>query len=416
VKLRQTMMVPRAFKKRRKKVKRSSSHFFFAILFIILTISSSSSSKVRFLQYDLTPSVATAMVDIIREFYIAKGIDFDFIIFGKSTIHINDVINEAAKQLSKDQRAIFRKHYDKIEDWNGEMSRSAIIFIDSEKNLRKLHDYTEKYIKTKSQLTNITPMQFKFLVYCEEIKRLEQLHEIFNGHDHVSFHRPADFRHYEFLIINEDSRVRLFANMLFSEHRCEVFQLAALNAFDKNSQKWMNKLENYDHYSNFHGCSLKFSSHHSSALYTKKNLHKTNEQVEFDGLLPEIVQSLAQRTNFTPHYSVINFRKGHFEHETNENFQPSRSTTTIFMTGTYDSWHSKAFYFSMPTAEVEMYFLISENDFYTNYEKLMMPFDETTWKLLFFTYGLTFGVIFVLRFCPQWFRTMVFGKGKQTRI
>ncbi|KAG5669462.1 hypothetical protein PVAND_017349 [Polypedilum vanderplanki] len=66
---------------------------------------------------------------------------------------------------------------------------------------------------------------------------------------------------------------------------------------------------------------------------------------------------------------------------------------------------------SEPCGSTEYYYLVTENDLYTNYEKLFMPFDETTWILLSVTILLTFLIIFGTHYCPQWIRTLIHGAG-----
>jgi hypothetical protein len=422
------MKLTRYFKKRRKKFANPISKIFMTIFLIILTIFSSCSSTL--VVNNPSFSVSDAIVDFIREFYIANGIEFDFIIYGVRSTHIHDVINLVSSQLSKENVAITLRHIQKIDKWNPIMSQSAVILTWSTKNLRMLHHYTESSVKTKaisSQLKNIGIKRFKFLVYCEETMGFWQLKKHVNSHGSFSFNRPADFRFFEFFILNDHSNVKLIANLLYSPHHCEKFELKILNIYDKISRQWRRNLKNFDHFSNFFGCLLKFHTLHSSALYVKTyfpkmkvNLDKLmnvvlSKNVEFDGLLHVIVKVMAQRANFIAHFSISEHHDSNsngFSVLGSKNFLSPHTTSTYFMIGMCELWN-ELFYYSMQTGETQMYFLVSENDYYTNYEKLLLPFDAATWTLLLLTFGLTFGVIFGLRLSPQWLRTVIFGKGER---
>jgi hypothetical protein len=64
---------------------------------------------------------------------------------------------------------------------------------------------------------------------------------------------------------------------------------------------------------------------------------------------------------------------------------------------------------TLPYRFTEFKYLVTPNEFYTNYEKLIMPFDMATWVLLWMTFGLTFVIIFVINRMPKKFRVAVYG-------
>jgi hypothetical protein len=426
------MKVPKLFKKRRENFEnRAKIKIWFSIVLCIVFVTilpSSASSEAKLFQPDSTSSVSTAIVDFIREFYIANNIDFEFIILGKRTNHIGDVINEVTRRLSEDRAAIVIRHFIDIYDWDHTTSQSLIIFVDSESNLEILHE-TSTNLNVKFnpmeilQLTNIAPKQFKFLVYCEEIESIEQLNKALTPYGKFHFNYPPDLRFFEFFIINEIESVNLVANLLYSDDHCELFKLKTLNTFHKSSQKWSKKLKNFDHFATFHGCMLKFFTIKSGCFYishfaddTEYETLRDDRKMEVGGMLYDIVSSISHNLNFTPYFT---FETQLVEKEkknlirTHANLLPSSSVSILYLPGMFALSTQSMYYPSLPTGGVDMYFLVTRNGNYTNYEKMSKPFDESTWALLLFTFGLTFGGIFGLRFSPQWLRTMVFGEGKQ---
>jgi hypothetical protein len=185
-------------------------------------------------------------------------------------------------------------------------------------------------------------------------------------------------------------------------------------------------LENFNHYDNFHGCLIKIHTINSGCIYPVKYnddptdaISGNNHRMEFGGLIFDIVIPLAKKTNFTSYYTY-NTQNIKYMHRANEVLRvdgtlvPKHSVLIYFFVSPYDL-KDQSRYNSLPIGETKMYYLITEFGIgnYTNYEKMVMPFDAATWVLLLFTFGLTFGAIFGLRLCPRMLRIMVFGEGEQ---
>jgi hypothetical protein len=427
------MVVPKSFKKRRKKSKNHSHLVIFSIFLSVCAIpftfsQENANMNAMFLKdleaYEKSEkSVATAMVDVIREFYIAKDIKFDFFIYGERTNHIDDVIGEVTMKLSEDNVTVTLRQILNFRKWNHKMKQSTIIFTKSYFNLAILNYYSMHLHMNypKYQLTNTAPKQFKFLIYCEEIKNIKGHQKLVKDFKLFDLSRPTDFRFYEFLITNERDFVTLSANKLYSKNHCENFKLVTLNSYDKMSQRWIKKLENHNLYDDFYGCLLKFSSMHFGIVRLRNYIHKSekklqrslrNNNVEFEGLLHDILKELVKKINFCFHYTIVRMtKKNNFYAFGSRKLEARTNRTIFFMWGSF-AVSSPENYYSLPTSGIEMYYLVSWNDLYTNYEKMVLPFDFVTWVFLSFTFGLTFGVIFGLHQCPQWIRQVVFGRSK----
>jgi hypothetical protein len=406
----------------------SKLQFFFIVLLTLIKISKSTGFQIKNSLFTQSSSSALsesrAIADVIREFYIANHIQFDFIVYGETSNHINDVIDGVIKQVSHDAVPVTLKHIKDVKNWNHKMDQSAVIFIKSQKTLEHLHDSSVGY-KSKNKfplLTNVEPKPFKFLVYIEEIKSLQQLKDSISSTNHYSFSEPIDLRLFEFFITSDELQVNLTARLLYSEEHCGEFKLKILNSVDKRSQQWTRKLENFDQFRNFHGCLMPFGVEMSTNFYIKNHAYSDPDAIknliesghaEFGGMSNEVVKLLAENNNFSFHLTVL--------------IRLNLTSLTLIDSKRYKvSAHQLVFaigimvtdrfiffqHFSKPFATLDWYFIVSHNDFYNNYEKLVFPFDVVTWSLLLFTFGLTFGSIFGLRFSPQWIRTMVIGRGE----
>ncbi|KAG5683068.1 hypothetical protein PVAND_012373 [Polypedilum vanderplanki] len=75
------------------------------------------------------------------------------------------------------------------------------------------------------------------------------------------------------------------------------------------------------------------------------------------------------------------------------------------------SRHRNVYHSTAPFHSLVYYYLITPNSNYTNYEKILFPFDEPTWIFLCVFVVSTFGCIFILNQLPNRFREIVYGSG-----
>ncbi|KAG5671297.1 hypothetical protein PVAND_001502 [Polypedilum vanderplanki] len=354
--------------------------------------------------------INVAFSDVIREFYIAQNIKFDFIIYGETSYHLNDLIDGIAKHLNE-EIPINIKNYP---NWNFITNKSVIIFVKLIKDFKKLHRSAFKNYDNL-QLTNDFYENFKFLVYVEEIKTLKELQNSLEEFEIVNFAYPADLKYFEFFITSDENFLHLSANLLYSENNCRFLEQKLLNSFNKKSKTWNKKLKNFDQYNNFHGCLLEIFVPHSYSFYPKMHSESFDVQtlasndIKFHGLINEVVEIMSKRNNYSFHYTIFDFLNSQERLFPTRNFEIFPGYGIMIETKNINR-ENKRIYLE-PHDDTEFYFLVSYNDLYNNYEKLVFPFDATTWILIFFTFGLTFGVIFGLKHSPQSIRTIIFGRG-----
>ncbi|KAG5670881.1 hypothetical protein PVAND_001113 [Polypedilum vanderplanki] len=372
---------------------------------------------------DSTQTVSKAISDVIREFFIATDIQFNFIIYNETSKHINDIIDETQKQLSQYLSSIKIKHFTNITKRIHDLDKSVVIFI------KTITAFEYFQVSRHNAVEKV-----KYLIYIEEIKNFQLLNEKIkiNRPPEFDIRSPVNFRYFEFFIISNESSINIIANVLYSETKCEIFEPKILNSFDNKKQKWEQNLKNIEFFGNFHGCMLKFIAPMDHLFYIneceksfygpqvkitdKIHLASTGadsydlfyENAKLQGLTYEIIQTMAQKYNFTPHYNLYKDRGL----SPTRNFFTKSLRTNFLMTTILDlRYIRKKFHLSQPLGTQDFFCLVSLNDFYTNYDKMLLPFDSATWMLILCTYGLTFGIIFGLRFSPEWIRITVTGKG-----
>lgn len=419
----------------------SKLSFYPPVFLIFLTIfinCVSASSILQFVQEDSDHSVSLAIVDVIRTFLIANNLRFDFIIYGQRTRHIDDVIDKVSKELSE-EISVNITHIGNINQ-NLTFSKSFVIFTKSKENLLQLHECSTRFFHDNNiyiKLKTTVQEQLIFVVYTEEVTSLDQIKKISDVYkNHVKL-TTVDLRFFEFFIINDRNLVNLAASVLFSENSCGIFKVKLLNAFIKSEQKWEKELQNFEHFEDFHGCMLNILCDDEMLVYQDISSHKLvdntkgeiidrlgriymfGKETEFHGILNELLKVTAQNHNFINHYAIeeidhINYRfvrlaSKHFVMRLELRIKFFKDTTGI------GNWQNQDVspHQTLPFVQIKYYYLITQNDLYGSYEKLTFAFDETTWMLIFLTYGLTFIVIGLLKKISRRLRIVVFGEGEQ---
>jgi hypothetical protein len=397
------------------------------LLIFIITFASciEISSNLHALKPDAAHSVGKAMADVIREFFIANDIDFDFLIYDHMSPHIDDVIRAVMKEL-REQVAVGITHIDDIISWTHTYNRSAVILMRTGGVLENLHYWSLSESDNRQKMITKKSRPLKFLVYVEEIENSELILSNMSHYIKRPWMNTVNLQSFEFFLTRDHSSINLTANVLFSEVKSMKYSLKLLNSFDMKSQKWNQKLRNFDHFSNFYDCVLSFALNFDNLAYSqeirdylhnpilneeKLRLAMMNKNFKVEGLMSELLQLMAKRANFTVHIVLDNGNPSNPGNAfTSRNYEITGPRTIYLMTSNIDI-SSELYHWSDQVGYTCYYYLVTPNDFYTNYEKLVMPFDELTWILLLLTFGLTFGMIFGLHRCPRWIRTIVFGSG-----
>lgn len=80
-------------------------------------------------------SISKVISEVIREFYTSKNIKFDFIVYGKTSNQLNDVIDKVLMETAEENPTTLTQ-ISNIDSWNHQMNQSAVFFIKTAKNFR----------------------------------------------------------------------------------------------------------------------------------------------------------------------------------------------------------------------------------------------------------------------------------------
>lgn len=326
--------------------------------------------------------LSTAFNEVFDEFYIKFKIQFDIAIINS---HLSDVntLNEFLSQLKEENSY-------KLKFWEPDSKvgilRSTVFSVTS------CEDYALVHQNVK--LENKFPNNLKFFFYVENcgfkifqnnLKYLIRKVNFYSGRLEI----------FEFLLINDGNFLHLATIEWFTEITCNQPQLIVLNSFNKALQKWNKNLENYEKFQNFHSCKLKIwiISDESGALWSRFEQDKNSQKMIASGLIPNFFQLISNNFN----YQVT--------------FQETKNDADVCLEiYRFETFLEHALHMTSTFMELRDVILATPGELYSPYEKLLLPFDDLTWKLLHFTFLIAFIVIFVINRLPKFIQNSVYGE------
>jgi hypothetical protein len=271
------------------------------------------------------------------------------------------------------------------------------------------------------RLTNILPKNFKFLIYCEESNLINTQLKL-PAFDFTRLQKGHMTLNEYFLIPSRDS-VELLTIRYFSESACNKPQLVKIDTFEKSTQIWTKSLKDHDNSRNFHGCLLSFGATFSFQFYFEnqvhnprtqtnrknyiKKVHQSNnlENIQYGGMIYEVVEMMAKTANFTPYYQVI------LENAVVPRNNYMHKQYFDILLSEIKGTHILRYDLTVPFLHFGRHFLVTPNELYLNYEKLLLPFDLAIWILLFLTFSFVFGIIFTINRMSRRIQDFLYGEG-----
>ncbi|KAL7013034.1 hypothetical protein ACKWTF_015164 [Chironomus riparius] len=344
--------------------------------------------------------VSTAISDICEEFFIKKSIKFDLIIYGEKTRHLDDVADGILRLVGHSGSTIVQ-HVKNINVWHHNLEDSALILFKSATNLAQFN--------SKASFTNRWPKLIKLLIYSEN-------YEDFLKVKAVSYYisDKPDITSYEYFIIPKKFIITLMTFNHFKHNSCNKKEVELINFYYKTTQKWNKTFKNYKNFENLNSCMLTYTDSFGPTFhFNKENQAVSNcmklsapdstcqrmlgtiferPDVKFSGLAYEIFEAIGKRGNFTTNYQLKEDSGIYVKHKAMID-----QSITIFLS-VQNEGMLKYVHMTSTFLDIEIGIYVNPEEFYSNFEKLLLPFDDTIWTFLLFILLTTAFVIFVIRF------------------
>jgi hypothetical protein len=319
--------------------------------------------------------------DVASELFVRHSTEFDFVIFGQPTSTTTGTIDG----LLNNQEGIKKVYQvDDLNHWTGPANdtqvwsgKAGLIFVSK---LQSLIDFLIIYGDVKAKLLFFIPEFLKF----DDSKVLSSSSE----------------NNENYFLIESKSKIELKSFRRWTEKSCEIKKFVSINTFDLAAKKWTTPLTLPEKFSNYNGCSLKI--YPNFILLPTFDLLIDNGLINMDPIIQvhldkrdarerEIVKIYSEQGNFS--LIEVMGKKEKFDVE--------------IVLG-YDAALIQRCGALIP--DYNLMLMVSAPEPYTNFEKMILPFDSATWFYLIGVLCAAFAGIFFLNLTPKFFRDLVYGK------
>jgi hypothetical protein len=346
------------------------------ILFLIISFSSETKRKNNFIDSLAFPS-------IITELFLTPQIPFDVIIYKSNSRKFFDIIDGIGSQLSGKILRISQ-----AQNWTHELTQSAVIFTQNEKDLSEFLNKTE--------LKNFVAKPLRFLIHSSEKIELEKLKIPSLNFD------KGHIGHFSYFVIETLKEIQLKTFEWFTENFCHVQQIILINIFSKKNQKWLQTLKIDRKFQNFHNCTMKT---HSNIYY----YHTLEMLILFAGFLADNIAGPKYDAIKPFQMEIANIigKRGNF---LNEFSWDAHNFHHIFYLPRFPVLNDDCHVTAIISQDYET-FALSPAESYGSYEKMMLTFDNATWICLLATMITALTSIFIINQLPEWIQDIFYGKG-----
>jgi hypothetical protein len=322
---------------------------------------------------------------------MSKNISYEIMFYGDWTHEINDMCNDMLAASSGKSASKIRVINPFT--WDHQINDSAVILIKTFQSLLRLNQ--------KSKLNADYYRTLKFLVYCQELK---DINEMF----YIPKPKSLDYSSnsislYQYFLLSSHKGYSLLTFDYFVPNHCNLVQYMILNTYDKDLKNWTRKMEIPEKFTNFNGCSL-------TVEVTNKHMGTQVDELGIaHGKIPEMFDAMSKIGNFVP---KVQIRKT--EGPIPIGYKAPQAHYEVWTTLAQSI--RKTYHMTTRFQEEKMTVVLTPYGAYTSFEKMIMTFDTLTWILTLVVFLCAFCTIFVVNLCSKRVQNIFYGKRVKTRV
>lgn len=352
---------------------------------LILLIYSGNSSKFSLSKSSKFSELITEVLsDLVDHFYLKHEVQFEINYIQNSSSHLDDIVN-----------GIGRKYVTKVRGYN----RSEMLSIHNSGIIlfNDLKDFLFFWLEPKTY--EPFPLNASYIVYIKNLNDLDSLDKILKTF--LSFKSLEDAKKYSILlkdftafnyfyfVIKIKSQIYLATFEWYSKKHCNIPHLKVLNIFDKSSKIWKNQLKFERKFRNFYNCKISFFIPTDSIEVYFDHFGK------LQGSLVEINKAIAKVGNFQAEIFFGAETVNYFVDVIQQLESILTKSKIDQLTSVY--WHQDIVFYITPAEQ------------YTQWEKVTLPFDLSTWIWMMVVFGLAFGATLIINRMSSEIRNLFLG-------
>jgi hypothetical protein len=333
-------------------------------------------------------STTKAFTEVIFELFDHRNVtNLDIIDFEKKYFQ-----NKLIKNIFENHKGTFRAIRSNKEQILN-ITSSSVVFVDSIKSLKTFLNI--------SYFSN--PANLNLLIFIKDFKKELKMSEIpirAVPSGHVG--EPIQFSYF---LIEEENQILLKTIEWWTPKKCGEAQFVTLNSFNKKKMKWsQNPLKIPEKYTNFHNCAIL----HHTTFFSSPSLELIISMGELAKMFHEnIPVVLETRESVEIKVREIFAKIGNF---TSVGGIQEAYLATICQ---YLNWVDET-ECSIATVQNPYVAMHSPPDPYSNYEKMLMPFDKIVWIGLSLTFLLSCVTVLGINRLPSRHKLYFYSKNEKS--
>lgn len=345
------------------------------LLLILIVAKSTASDDSRF----VTQDSKFVLEKLTQELMLSSG-EFSIINFGTDSNIFRNINHKPHRIVNIRQSEQIKFAIDE----------SSVLMFASFNLLRKFND--------QYKFVNTYPKSFRFIVYCDKL----------SANDLATL-SDSTMIQYQYFMVNEDDNIKLHTFVWYTAKKCGSPQLIEVNRFDKKTFSWRSKVFFISKFDNLHGCHLVVGI--PNQLPAAQWLKLDTDQFYYYGYQYEMIDSLRSILNFRPFYNPFNHISKEY-HWKNLNVDLNLRVMTLRLAAdrslppnefSADPYNFDGDYMAVPPGES-----------YSDYEKMILPFDDQVWLWITIVFCSSFSVIILVRTTGARERNFIFGMNVRT--
>lgn len=318
-----------------------------------------------------------AIAKFIQSHHSIKDSSFsklDFVHFGNKSE--SNEVNELLR-IQRENISVRVTEDAKRDESKSNLNISSILLFDSIKVFKEV-------VKTINWLSDRSK-RFQHLVYAPNLTINDINENILDGFiiDQVSF------------LVNEtEESIELATVFMFTAHKCREKQFVVINKFEAKSMKWQSSTFFPEKYQNFYGCELTLGMYEH---YRNKNCG------------PSALVFIALSRALSYKLRIVLIKENDFL-----NHYKSKLLDLYDFQASLSIANDAVFLSTVPHMIESSHFLIPPGLPYSDFEKMLLPFDNYIWIAIATTLLVCFILVKVVSFSPQWIQDSIFGKNIRT--
>ncbi|CAG9809759.1 unnamed protein product [Chironomus riparius] len=344
--------------------------------------------------------ISQALSDTIHAMFVQNQIHFDIIVYGDQSRNISYIINDIGLKNNESYAKQIQSF--KTTEWDHNLKQSAVILMSNFRYVLLFFDL--------AKLDSDFYKTFKFLIYCEDL----QVGDFYDLRFKKLYWRKGLPAEYSYFLFEREESFTLLSLEWYSEKACNKAQFITINEFNKADNKWIKKLEVGKKFRNFYGCliSMDVGNFFKHIYFDHKGRPK--------GPLVDIFNGMSVRGNLTQHIQrVYTYFDKNFKiriakmQNAKYDMIPELVLTLpeINVPKVQEMTHLTTYFY-----EITYSFMISPPEPYSAFEKLLLPFDETTWIFFIAVFLYAFVSILVINLVSSNLQDMFYGENVKTPI